>query len=386
MTEQPVIYTLYLSPGDQTAARAPDTVNGALDFAGKEVADFKFGLETANSIARDLREVAANWAEAHEQGDQTQDDLWQELHGLGARCFEWVFGDAADAVDQCLSRAPPGAELKVRQVDASLSIPWGLLCTPSDAKLARQRPLQLTLWSAKYNVRTNLDHGRAPHQRRMDGWRFEAVVCKKAYAADIERLAPESVPLARSILARSLNPSEPEQAPQAPPNCFIYAHSHSEFEKNEELKLIFELPHGKHRCQPIELVRRVAPLRNDAAVMAVLNACDSARGVENMGPALIGQSNFEIACIATEVPADRGFATEFGLELIDRCVQRGESTFSAMKAMRVRHYPLSVIYSHFCKADLMPDAPLAVFEAGDLEAYRASIENANYSYRQRPAP
>lgn len=261
-------------------------------------------------------------------------------------------------------------------------MPWGLLCTRRDALVAESEPLQPMLWSAKYNLRTYLYPGRASRHRRAP-WGFEVVLCKKTYATDLELLTSEAAPLARNILARSLDHRHRVRAPGAPPNCFVYVHTHSASEGGE---LLFGRGDGELRCQPIEIVEDMVPMNSGAAVLAVLNACDSARGVESMGPSLVLQGrNIEVACIATEFPAERGFATKFGLEFIDRCVEQGESTYAAMKAMRLKHYPLSIIYSHYCKADLMMDKPLAIFDAGDLDAYRASIENTNYSHWQHGA-
>lgn len=378
MTKQASIYTLHVGPHG-------DSVRGELEMPDHELADFHFALDRANCLAHKLRSAAATWAEAHQQRNATKQVLWRELHETAVDCFERIFGDAARYVEECLAGAPPGAELWVRQQHSSLSMPWGLLCTRRDALLAEKEPLQPMLWAAKYNLRTYLSPGRASRHREAP-WGFEVVLCKKTYAADLELLASEAAPLARNILARSLNHRHRVRAPDAPPNCFVYVHTHSASAGGE---LSFEPSDGGSvlRCQPIDIVEDMVPMMNSgAAVLAVLNACDSARGVESMGPSLVLQGrNIEVACIATEFPAERGFATKFGLELIDRCVEQGESTYAAMKALRLKHYPLSIMYSHYCKTDLMMDKPLAIFDAGDLDAYRASIENANYSHRQHGA-
>jgi hypothetical protein len=377
MTEQALIKLNFGPRGDD--------VQGFLEIGDEELADFHFTLGEANYLAGVLRDAAGAWAEAHQQGNVTKFSRWTELHEAAARCFECVFGDAVERVEECLADAPPGAELWVRQQHSSLSMPWGLLCTRSDARFAGELPLQILLWSAKYNLRTTLQHGRASRQRT-DPWGFEAVVCKETYSADLKQLRPEAVPLAETILERSLDPHDLQRASEAPTNCFVYVHTHSASELGD---LVFRRSEGSsdYKCQPIEIVKRIVPMSSGAAVLAVLNACDSARGFKSMGPSLVMQGcTIELACIATEFPAEREFATEFALELIDRCVQQGESTYTAMNVLRRKHYPLSIIYSHYCKADLTTGKPLPVFEGCDMDAYRTSIEYANYSYRQGAAP
>lgn len=378
MTEQPVIYMLDVAPDG-------DKVRGILYTSSEEIANFEFALERANDLGADLRHAAATWAEARENGSLAEPDLWQTLHEMASRCFHWIFRDVLWKVEKCLAEAPPGAEIWVRQQTSSLSMPWGLLCTESDAQLTRISPSQPVLWSAKYNLRTRLRHGEA-NLHRDDRWGFEAVVCKPTYALDSRPLRPEATPLAQAILARSLDHDSPERAPEAPPNCFVYMHAHSASEGRE---LVFKsFDGGIEYCRdPMEILDKITPQDSGVAVLVVLNACESARAFESMGATLAKHStNIEVACIATEFPVDRGFATEFGLELIDRCVQQGESSYAAMKILRLKHYPLSIIYSHYCKSDLTAGEPVQVFKDCDVAAYRAATEHINYSDRLGSVP
>lgn len=363
-----------------------DGIKGTLSGHDHEIADFYFPLGKANSRARELLKATANWVKAFEKGDETEEGArWRALHEEAARCYEFIFDQAAPTVEECLAKSPADTEIWVHQDDSDLHMPWGLLCTPSDAARATAKPLQPMLWSAKYNVRTQLGQGRSS-QRRRERWRFEAVICKQTYAEDLSTLPVASIPLARTIHSISLDPREARRPPDTAPNCFIYVHAHS-IRKDDQWELLFR-PGGSNdfRREPIEIIRSVVPMGQGLAVLAVLNACKSTNGFGEMGCMLVQQSsNIEIACIATEVDANRPFATEFALELIDLCVQKGESTYAAMKALRMKHYPLSIIYSHYCKADLITDKPLDVFDPLDLDAYRASIEKVNYSYRRQRA-
>jgi hypothetical protein len=360
-----------------------DGIKGTLSGHDHEIADFYFPLKKANSRARELLKATAYWVEAFERGHKTEGARWQALHDEAARCYAFIFNQAATTVEECLAEASADTEIWVQHNDSDLRMPWGLLCTPSDAARASAKPLQPMLWSAKYNVRTQLDQGRSS-QRRREPWRFEAVVCKKTYAEDLSTLPIASIPLARTIHSISRDPRETRRPSDTVPNCFIYVHAHS-IKEEDQWELLFRPEDSdSFRREPIEIIRSVVPMGNGVAVLAILNACQSTSGFSEMGCMLVQQSsNLEVACIATEVDANRPFATEFGLELIDLCVQKGESTYAAMKALRMKHYPLSIIYSHYCKADLITDKPLDVFDPLDLDAYRASIENINYSYRQR---
>lgn len=357
-------------------------MQGFLEVGDQEIADFHFELGKANHRATRLRKAAAGWEKARRKGSVSKErQRWKELHETAARCFECVFGDAADVVEECLAASPPDSELWVRQQHSGLTVPWGLLCTPSDATVAEASPPQILLWSAKYNLRTTFQHGRSS-RKRAEGWRFEPVLCDKTYAADTRGLCPEAVPLARAILARSRNPRLLQGEPELSSNCFLYVHSHA----SRRGDLVFRRGRGggAFKCDPIDIVKGIVPLDSGAAVFAVLNACETAIGFKSAGLSLVTESGtIELACLATEIPLERRFAIEFGLELIDLCVQQGESTYAAMKALRRKHYPLSIAYSHFCKADFVTKGSVPVFHGCDLEAYRASAQAANYSYRQR---
>lgn len=356
------------------------SIPGALRGAQGVVLDFFFTMDDANELAADLRSAAAEWAAAFQDGKPSEPARWQELHEEGARCFRVVFNDAADDVAKFLAAAPADADIWVQQQTADLVVPWGLLCSPCDVHRAAERPLAPQLWAAKYNVRTQLEHGRASRLRH-SSWGFETVVCKPTYHQDLSKLPNASAPFARSLHARSLHPRQAFREQGAPPNCFIYVHSHTQDDRGN---LVFKPSDTTERTitrKPIEIVQSVVPVRSGGAALAVLNACHSANGFRGMAPALVLEScNIEVACIATEILADRRFATEFGLELIDRCVQQGESPSEAMKVLRRKHYPMSIIYSHYCKADLKIDRPMGVFPEAAVHAYRVSIADANYSF------
>jgi len=375
MTVQAQTYTLEVGANG-------DSVSGQFCDATDVRESFCFELAGANKAAKDLRAAAASWAEAFQKEDKTERQCWEMLHDEAMRCFRFVFGDVSDRIEELLKQAPAHTELWVKQSDSQLEMPWGLLCTESDAQQAAAEPRQPLLWSAKYNLRTSLRQGQGrASNRRNESWGFESVVCSETFNFDIKMLAPEAVCLARNIKMRSLDPRHPQRAKDAPPNCFVYVHAHSESCGD----LLFK-PSGdmmEFKRSPIEIVNSIVHPASGGVALAVLNACGSVLGFQNMGPSLVMQSaNIEVACIATEIPAERSFAIKFGLELIDRCVQQGESTYAAMRAMRRKHYPLSIIYSHYSLANLTSNKPLTVFDAAEVEEYRKSIEHANYSYPQ----
>lgn len=360
-------YTLHIGPHG-------DDARGLLqDPAGNTVARFPFSVNEANRYGMELRAKAQAWANAVADGDANHVELWRQLHECGVKCFNFIFRSQRKLVEETLASAVDGARVWVNQTSLKLRMPWGLLCNPQDVDVLDVTPALPLLWGGKYNLTISMDDCGCPSERKSDPWSFAAVLCRPTYQRGIDLLPAAAVPIAKAIRDRSIDPVNLSETRRTLSNCFLYVHSHA-----EAGDLAFERVDGKKSRIPLlDLVDSLVV--GGGAAIAILNACETVNSVCSLGATLALSPDKEVASIATEIQVHERFAMEFGLELIDRCVQRGESTIDALMAMRRKHYPLSVVYTHYCMGELTAEPPLDVFDAKSAEAYRLSIVNTNYS-------
>jgi len=372
VNERRAPFRLVVSPG-----KGEDAVVGYLeDDKGNTLVEFESSVRETNDQGKKLRKQAREWAASFEKNNTQQPAQWLQLHECGARCFMSIFGDRADDVQASLAAAGEDIRIWLKQKSSKVLMPWGMLCNPADVPQRGLAPRPHSLWGNKYNLTISLEECGRSVRRKRDAWSFAPVLCHPTYAQGIKDLSNAAVPLAEMVKSKCLGLPKLDQPARTFSNCFLYVHAHA-----EEGELLFERAdrsRTKERILPTELIRSL--VSNDGAAVAVLNACETVQSVMSLGASLmLSSNNREVASIATEIEVHQGFAMQFGLELIDRCVQRGESMIDAMVAMRNKHYPLSIIYSHYCKADSAVDPPLSLVDTAIAEAYRKSTEKINFS-------
>lgn len=328
-----------------------------------------------NKSGESLRDALLEWAAVYSDGDDDKIKRWHVLVNKAGRGFDSVFR-YSQKISRILQDAPPNLEIVVDQDYPGLKMPWGLLCSPDDVDAAKADPLRPLLWAAKHNLRVVVPVGGMSDLRQA-GWRFHPVLCQTTYDKGVRMLPDCATPLAQSIVLRQHNPQVKVKDVGTAPNCFMYIHAHSQSENGGFV--IKREGHSDEVYSGTELLASVLPNKgkDSGAAVAVLNACATVGPFVNMAEGIVMQNDYEVACIATEIAVNGGFAMRFGLELIDRCVERGESTMTAMRELRRTHYPMSVIYSHHALADVAVSPPISIFAADHLQAYRASLAQAS---------
>ena len=353
-------------------------VPGEIYRSGYGTIQFEFPYDAAVAAAAELRKRARDWADKHWDGDAGEVSAFEDLRQASGDCYTEIFKRAPRPVHDFLAEAEGEVSLIVRQQSPELSIPWGLLSQPGSEDDPR------LFWAAKYNVYVN-SLGVQSEDPRPRPWDFASALHDQKFDAVVPELPPAEQSFASVIHTRGTRAERfrPTLSPPAerPRYCFIYVYAHGEdgqllFWDSQKLRNVPVCPHNLLENLTLD----------NGVVFIILNACDTVQAIDRLAKnLLVPRSSREIACVVTEYPINDSFALRIGLELIDRCVQGGESTLDAMKAVRQRHYPQSIAYALYCKQAFYVDPPLRLLNNDDVvNAYRQAIVRANFSSRSSP--
>lgn len=343
--------------------------------SGYPAIEFGFPPDAVLTAAAELRRCARDWADKHWEGNAGAASAFEDLLQTSGHCFSEIFKHARRSVPDFLASAEGEVSLIVRQQSPEFSIPWGLLSRPNSE--GDPRPF----WAVKYNVHVNA-LGSQCGDPRPQPWVFASAFHDQVFANVFEALQAPEQSFARAIHDRKILAENFHASPSRPDGrsrcCFIYIHAHGE---SGQLVFVDSKTGGKLKVQPHNLLEALT--QQDGVAFIVLNACNTVESVAELARNLLAPiSDREIACIATEYPIDNEFAMRMGLEIIDRCVQDGESTLDAMKAVRRRHYPQSIAYALFCKQAFVVDPTQRLPDNDEVVlSYRRYIEKANFSTR-----
>lgn len=336
---------------------------------------FSCSVKELNRRGRKLRKKAREWAAEFEDEDSTEPERWCELHQYAAECFEYLFRDVWEEVSRALTEEKGDVAIKVLLFTPSVIFPWGLLCNPADVPttgMSKNRPP--ALWGSKYNLTVAQQYVNSSIAEHQSDWSFIPIVCQTTFAQQTRVLANDERKLADLIQTRRVDPVATDVQLDSSSQCFFYIYSHG---GNGQIELVSN--QGVRRSHsPLDIVSRW--VKPGGRAVAVMNACDTVKSTRNMGETLMLASYpREVASISTEFEIQDHFAMRFGLELVDRCVQLGESTVDAMKIMRKRHYPMSIVYSLYCLKAFALKQPLSLLDSENSHNYREAIKNVNFS-------
>jgi len=375
MTADPI--TIWLAPNYDLQSGV-HYVSGLLQIGTDVVLRFNFSRDDANERCRRLRQAAREWVDSVSYDVAKEDERWKQLNECSVTLFKFIFAIDLPRAQRIFQSARKNARILILQNIVELEVPWGMLCSPDDLHSSISENRSPVFWGAKYDLQVSLTSSGNPSGRREDEWYFSPLLCRPTFQDNVKALPEQAVVLAASINQRSLDPLNtiPEKA-ESQPNCFFFVHSHAD---TVDGMLEFQNEDGQgHYLDLLDLLLH-GPFVSDGVLVAVINGCETVENAWKMGRSLaFSMGNFETATIVTEVPVSNKFAINFGLELVDRCVQKGQSTVTAVTEMRQKHYPLSIIYAHYCLAELIVKPPISLIDDAAAEAYRSGIEGVNYS-------
>lgn len=341
---------------------------------GKDIVEFRFSEGAVKECADALRRDAREWAAKCKPKYETRKEAFQKLRESSLECFTEIFKHAARSIPDFLAQAEGDANLVVRQQSTRLRIPWSLLSDPNGSDDSAP------FWGIKYNVYIYAlgPQGNDPSPQP---WAFGSAFHDDVFFQAKMALKPVEQSFAEAVHARRtlVEKFRPRVSPpaDAPRCCFVYVHAHG-----EKGDLVFA-PDGNRvaKVRPDRLLD--AFIQRDGVAILMLNACNTTESLSNLAESLMApRTNREVACIVTEYPVDNEFAMRVGLELIDRCVQLGESTVEAMKAIRRRHQPSSIVYELYCKSALTVVPTHRLLDDSTANEYRSSIKDTNFSLMQ----
>lgn len=321
--------------------------------------------ERADDVRRALQELVDGYCAGSQAKYQ---ELLQGVATRGRALYDALFSgrerqddDVAGHVKSWLSRAVAANDVVVFTVPSGIHIPWGLAYDGPVAENCPYRVEQGNFWCIKYKLVTQYVYLAAEGiETEWPPSAFSVLVGahQVVWAAAYPLLDREEHDVLDRLLSSSAQPKF---------SCKDLLTQWRERRSSAPFGLVTLYCHatGTALCIGDETISdsafRNEFKRNDIAgqppTLVFLAGCQTAIG--DLGPGFLGATSGTGFCglIGTEVKTPDVFTLGFLASFLARFFEGGGSLAEIMKELRARHWPLSLVFTMCCAADLRLSAP-----------------------------